>query len=1138
MIVSIVSSVYVQHPNVRADALPPVVRINFAGNLSDSGGAYWSQWNETTAYAGAWGNGSYANDSRQSEDWMYINCTVSDGDGVANVWLNWYNLTGDVWTNWTYAFSNPSGDWWEYNTSGNVQVNEGYDYSFDVVANDTIPNSVTRQWNKTAMYGDISANHITRRYVQLNCSTTNISYTPLYIIKINETHADPQDDYKHDRLHHDQGTDGTSDDTGYLRTITPGDTVQNIHCVGYVGAWFDESLCIEPFTLDNIYYHVWFSTDSNYLDDLGWYKTRENLTQAGITNEYSAAKSSNRSEIYYNGGTAYDQYYLTTNLLDVTNTAFTDNNIYELLIKARGSVDYPSIINNRSFTSFVLFNVPSDAVLNASYPDSDSDGISDWNELYTNYTNPFLADTDNDGVNDLLEYTGGTDPNNWTDFSGIWYNTAPTNTDFRVNGSVNGSTGICLYPQLNISTVDTDGNQSKIFWETNASGSWGYIHQTNTSCLNATYYDVNFSNASAYGTTYWVRISINDTNDNTTRVYHFSTESGGTMNVTTNATTGIGEQNATLHGYLVNDSGVNCRVGFQWGETTGYGHTDFDLPFTSGWNPSGSSETELFQFPKDIWLYNLSVGSDSTCENFCQQGGIYNTISWIFRYNSTADDLDSWLKDRPVNYLTNIDNSTDHPELYYTFYVSGADTLEFTYDNLTAVTGDEFGHQIGINGGLHLYGLTPGTTYHYRAFATNGTTTVYGADMNFTTATNWSMTLNCYNESDGSPLTDWDVFITNQDGSQTYESTGNSNPHYVNLSNGTCPVGLNIAFKFSRENFSHRIYYQDISLTGNPTLNAYLPFTNNTEMYEFTIVGPLGEFTSPPIEDVQLIFLRYINESVEYEDVSILYTDANGKCTLYLIPTSEGGDYKITMSKDGYETKTVDLFPRDIVYPGDWQYEYRLVPETVTPPVTEYDLFWSDVTFTATANTNGSILIVYSDSNESTTNTQIYLYEIYNETPSLKDTNTKTGNNDYSYYATGLNLSRLHTAVLYFNNTANYRDATSPVSILIYPINVSIDRVKFDLEARIEGMFGPGPFGSGSWVPCIAVIPALIILVSLGPFNTGAGILGSALTLGAMSLVFSIWLTNPFPTLLLAAIGFIIAIGVLYMWAKEAGLHL
>ena len=72
----------------------------------------------------------------------------------------------------------------------------------------------------------------------------------LYIIKINETHDDSEDDETKDRLHHDQGTDGTSVDTGYLRTFTPGDTVQNIRCAGYVGAWFDESLCIEPFTLD------------------------------------------------------------------------------------------------------------------------------------------------------------------------------------------------------------------------------------------------------------------------------------------------------------------------------------------------------------------------------------------------------------------------------------------------------------------------------------------------------------------------------------------------------------------------------------------------------------------------------------------------------------------------------------------------------------------------------------------------------------------------------------------------------------------------------------------------------------------------------------------------------------------------
>lgn len=46
-----------------------------------------------------------------------------------------------------------------------------------------------------------------------------------------------------------------------------------------------------------------------------------------------------------------------------------------------------------------------------SNKDTDSDGLSDYDELYTFYTSPYLEDTDSDGVKDKDEIAAGTDPN-------------------------------------------------------------------------------------------------------------------------------------------------------------------------------------------------------------------------------------------------------------------------------------------------------------------------------------------------------------------------------------------------------------------------------------------------------------------------------------------------------------------------------------------------------------------------------------------------------------------------------------------------------------------------------------------------------------------------------------------------------
>jgi len=43
--------------------------------------------------------------------------------------------------------------------------------------------------------------------------------------------------------------------------------------------------------------------------------------------------------------------------------------------------------------------------------DSDLDGLDDWSEINIYHTNPYLADTDNDGIPDKQEILQGTDPN-------------------------------------------------------------------------------------------------------------------------------------------------------------------------------------------------------------------------------------------------------------------------------------------------------------------------------------------------------------------------------------------------------------------------------------------------------------------------------------------------------------------------------------------------------------------------------------------------------------------------------------------------------------------------------------------------------------------------------------------------------
>ena len=417
---------------VNYDPSGPNIIINFAGNMSDKGGPYWRPPGESDVLdednEGNWRDGYYTNDSRQHEDWIYINLTIIDDDGVNDAWLHWYDKTTGNWANNSYQFENTIGNFWEFNSSDIISVESGHDYSFDIVANDSIGDSNLERWMKTGLGGSL-----TRRYVQFDCIPENISYCPFYLRSYtSETGKyDHADINKKDRLHHDQGPDGTRSDSGFLDSTLPGDNIEDRYCTTFTAYGFDESICIKPFTLNNIYFHYWYASRKDDLDIAGWGKTRGSFDTNTINNYDPPGKNSSRANVSYNSNDR--ECYLDTNLLQTTPTPFTDNDIYELLLlfieNAWARADHTVTIktlSSRSILSFVIFNVPDNATL--ILLDSDEDGLNDWTELYVTYTSPFLDDTDNDGATDYEEANGATygywnsDPNdyeNTTDYRQI-----------------------------------------------------------------------------------------------------------------------------------------------------------------------------------------------------------------------------------------------------------------------------------------------------------------------------------------------------------------------------------------------------------------------------------------------------------------------------------------------------------------------------------------------------------------------------------------------------------------------------------------------------------------------------------------------------------------------------------------------
>lgn len=341
---------------------------------------------------------------------MVIYCT--DNSGVDEVWLHWKNEGS--WVNDSFQFVHSGGNYWEFNTSGNIATAEGYKYSFDIKATDVVGNANITGWNKTGIGG-----LITRRYVQLHCTPIDVSYTPYYFYNATYLPTDRNNYYdggvKRDRLHHDQGPDGSTTDTGYLLNDLPNNDLSLRYCSCFVGYWFDASICMRSDTIRNIYYHFWWQTMIDALGAVGYGKSRGEFL-ASFDQWYDTDVRNSKSNISISLGPFYT-FYLEARLLTLSNPpSIGDNDMYEIAIKmSTGLAEMynPTVASNRSFPSFVLFNVPDNATLQGL--DTDADGLADYEELYSMYTSPFLTDTDKDGVSDYGESLSGSDPNNYTD---------------------------------------------------------------------------------------------------------------------------------------------------------------------------------------------------------------------------------------------------------------------------------------------------------------------------------------------------------------------------------------------------------------------------------------------------------------------------------------------------------------------------------------------------------------------------------------------------------------------------------------------------------------------------------------------------------------------------------------------------
>jgi hypothetical protein len=288
--------------------------------------------------------------------------------------------------------------------------------------------------------------------------------------------------------------------------------------------------------------------------------------------------------------------------------------------------------------------------------------------------------------------------------------------------------------------------------------------------------------SSSLGTIQWVHNSWSEAE-------FFLTDATISPTVVTNASTGVEETNATLHGFLVDNGGENCTVGFDYGLTTGYGthvvsggHTIY--PNSIGQISLGELEgVGYYRYAiKEVAFNSIPLSATFYVKRFGSPTGlVYGRIRWASNdsiYNSSSFDITTvssvsfqyktftFTKGLPIaskdiyisieytggSFFNHLLVSTDSSPGAGWEYANGVEVWEVnsappTIDFMYGSTGDTFNASISS--------LTPGKLYHFRAFATNSNGTGYGIDRTFLTKPNPPTGLTFVSTGNGTQTITW-----------------------------------------------------------------------------------------------------------------------------------------------------------------------------------------------------------------------------------------------------------------------------------------------------------------------------------------------------------------------------------------------
>jgi len=318
--------------------------------------------------------------------------------------------------------------------------------------------------------------------------------------------------------------------------------------------------------------------------------------------------------------------------------------------------------------------------------------------------------------------------------------TTYTLTCTNTSGSTSDSVTITVdNQQTPAPTVNLYASQSSVNYNESSTINWTVSNATSCNATNGTNGwsgpksvsgGTFYTGALITTTTYTITCTNSQGQTATDSVTIYVQNQNTTPTVTTNAATNVSYNNATLNGYVNANGGSNVNTWFEWGINGSYGNqtTQTSYGSTSGTNFSyslgGLSPSTTYSYRAVAQNTNGQIvyGNQVTFTTPSNYNGC------TYNCGGTTQSVTTYFATNTLDTSATLNGYVETNGTYTTRWFEWGTSTNYLYNTTTRT-----GQSASGNFSQYISGLTPNTTYYFRAVAQGNSGLIYGNVSTFTT---------------------------------------------------------------------------------------------------------------------------------------------------------------------------------------------------------------------------------------------------------------------------------------------------------------------------------------------------------------------------------------------------------------------